>query len=202
MLIPGSGEIGQRLARGLDIKGRVQVEVDESVVPVAQVINLDQPPHRTDGVIAFGGQARTAAALQFPACSIFNPTSQNQIVDYVLIGNPVAGEWTISLATDAIAARPLAGGTQVSLISTENVQEFQVDGLILTPLLALSYSVAAVPIPGTVDIGRGVVPASHSVLVPLDLVLPPGKQLFVSTVLAAGTLFAMFRARYFRVARR
>lgn len=200
---PGSGELGQRIARGLDIKGRVQPEIDELIVPVATVVDLGEPPHRTDGVFAFFGGRADAAALQFPIVGIWNPTSQNQVLEDFVIGAAVTTEYQVSLATDAIAGVPLGGALSTNnLTSTENVQAGQLDGLIQTPLQYATYSLPNFPPIGTTPIARAIASGNTPWLVTLGIVLPPLKQIFIGIAVTGATLTASVRCRYFRVARR
>jgi len=199
--IPGTGELGSRIARGLDVKGRVITEVEEGILPTVLVSDApNRPPFRTDGILAFSVRKITAAAAQFPITGIFNPTAQNQLLESIRVSGQGPFEWTLGIAP---AVGLLAGGVDggIACVSTEFVAPATVSSptFKITPLTNHGYSLAAFP-PQTFLQISGSLQATTN-LIPLDIVIPPNTQLFVQSDVLAGIFACNYICRYFVTAR-
>jgi hypothetical protein len=76
----GTGELSARLRRFLNLRGRIDLGLDESVVPIAVVTNLDQPPFRSDGYLAHRFAIANGSAGQFAQAWIDNRQGAGPVV--------------------------------------------------------------------------------------------------------------------------
>jgi len=82
-LIFGSGELVSRLRRSLDLKGKVNLGIDETVVPVLNVFDSTEPPFRRTGVRWFLSVDVGPIVGQFGRLRIFHTLPIDQVVDRI-----------------------------------------------------------------------------------------------------------------------
>lgn len=97
----GSGEPVARVRRGLDIKGRVNLGLDETIVPVASAIDLTQPPIRRTPVRWWVAANVAADAAERPQLRVFHQNRVDQLITgfwlqtnaaaSILVGQGLAG---------------------------------------------------------------------------------------------------------------
>lgn len=119
----GSGEQVDRLRRGLDIKGRVVLAVDEIVVPVVNVGDFTGPPIRKTGIRWWTNIDVPAVAAERGQCRIFHFMPNDQLLDTLILRAAGAallfriGSGQVGTAAGATTAQttelvdlPIAGG--------------------------------------------------------------------------------------------
>ena len=166
----GSGEQVDRLRRGLDIKGRVVLGVDETVVPTVNVGDLTVPPIRKSGIRWWAPQNIPAVAAELGRYRVWHRLPVDQLIDRfyltanalitVRIGSGVVGAVAGSTAarTTELVRLPLAGGAGGGAISREIGIFSQVDSNVGVTI--------------TADLVRIEIPASDTIIVPVEIVLP------------------------------
>ncbi len=107
----GSGEPVSRLRRALDVKGKVNLQVDETIVPVLQIFDATAPPFRRTGIRWFLDATVGPIAGQFGRVRMFHTLPIDQLIDYISVSS-VSGAGYIDFQ---IGAGPpgIAGGTAV-----------------------------------------------------------------------------------------
>lgn len=106
-LVFGSGEQVDRLRRGLDIKGRVVLGVDEVVVPVVNVGDFTGAPIRRSPVRWWVGVNVPAVAAEFGQLRIFHQSPVDQLIDGIYL-RTIASGTAITVGQGLAGA---AGGT-------------------------------------------------------------------------------------------
>jgi len=118
----GSGEQVDRLRRGLDIKGRVVLGVDEIVVPTVNVGDFTGPPIRKSGIRWYAPAFVPAVVGERGRYRIFHNNAVDQLVDRfymqavsamdMLIGGGAVGAAAGATAafTTELVRLPLQGG--------------------------------------------------------------------------------------------
>ena len=118
----GSGEQVDRLRRGLDIKGRVVLGIDEIVVPIVNVGDLTGPPIRKTGIRWWAAANVPAVAAEIGRFRIFHQNKVDQLVTDVWLNAAAALTFQIGAGfagaaggtaanTTELVALPLVGGT-------------------------------------------------------------------------------------------
>lgn len=79
----GSGEPVSRLRRSLDVKGKLNLGVDETIVPVLKIFDSTEPPFRRTGVRWFMNVAIGPIAGELGRLRIFHTLPIDQLVDHV-----------------------------------------------------------------------------------------------------------------------
>jgi len=90
-LIFGSGEPISRLRRSLDIKGKVNLGVDEIIVPTLLLFDSTLPPFRRTGVRWFIEVIGQAVAGEFGRVRLFHTLNIDQLVDQITFQGTGAG---------------------------------------------------------------------------------------------------------------
>ena len=101
----GSGEQVDRLRRGMDIKGRVVLGVDEIVVPTVNVGDFTGAPIRKSGIRWYAPQDIPAVAGELGRYRVFHQNAVDQLVDRIYIAT--AGNIGVRIGAGAVGA--LAG---------------------------------------------------------------------------------------------
>lgn len=193
--IPGTGELGTRLARALGVRGRISTELDETVI--AQVLLSDapnNPPYRSDGRFAWAGGDRTGLVgppITIPGLFVFNESGSDQVITAVWVELSAAG---IALITYTGSE----SGDVLTLNSQFVTSEGQIRGsntVQFVPLRLRGTTTATVT--GSTIWSQTVV-ANTPVYVPLDFVLPAGHQLAIFGPQAVQTVRASVQAQIFR----
>jgi len=150
----GSGEQVDRLRRGLDIKGRVVLGVDEIVVPTVNVGDFTVAPIRKSGIRWYAPLVIPAVAGELGRYRVFHQNPVDQLIDKImlvadanmniLIGSGVVGAaGGIAARTTELVTLPLqggAGGGQISrpigifTLADSNVGATVVNTLIITEI--------------------------------------------------------------------
>ena len=117
----GSGEQVDRLRRGLDIKGRVVLGVDEIVVPTVNVGDLTVPPIRKSGIRWYAAVNVQGVAGELGRVRVFHQLPVDQLIDTLLInsnavlpyqmgGGAVGAAGGVAAFTSELVRLPLQGG--------------------------------------------------------------------------------------------
>ncbi len=130
----GSGEPVSRLRRSLDIKGKVNLGIDETIVPVLNVFNATEPPFRKTGVRWFFDTQVGPSAVEFGRVRIFHSLPIDQLVDYIAVSS-TAGAGFIDFR---IGAGP-AGAVGGSPVRTTEIMPVDSGGVISRPLPILIF---------------------------------------------------------------
>lgn len=113
------GELTDRLRRFFGITGRVPSQLDETVVPVANLQQLDQPPYRLSER-GFSLNDELAAAVGFPSMlvatiplpgGVVTPTRGAMVVTQIHLANPNAGAAAVTLRISFNQVGTVAGWT-------------------------------------------------------------------------------------------
>ncbi len=97
-IIFGSGEPVSRLRRGLDVKGKVNLGLDEIVVPMALVSDFTAAPYRRSPVRWWANANVAGGAGLFTRAQLANTSGRDQLID------------RIYYRTDAVAALNVGSG--------------------------------------------------------------------------------------------
>lgn len=89
------GEVADRLRRALAVRGRIPTALDETVVPVVQLVDASQPPYAKDPAHGSSRHTRAALAANFSHIGWQAAVGSILVVDSVLISNPNAAPSTI-----------------------------------------------------------------------------------------------------------
>jgi len=84
-IIFGSGEPVSRLRRGLDVKGKVNLGLDEIVVPMALVSDFTGAPYRRSPVRWYASANVVGVAGQFSAVRLANTSGRDQLIDRIYV---------------------------------------------------------------------------------------------------------------------
>jgi len=98
-LIFGSGEPVSRLRRGLDVKGKVNLGLDEVIVPVVQVLDATAPPIRRTPVRWWSALLVVAVVADRGRFRISNHSPIDQLIDGIWISPNATDNYTIGEAT-------------------------------------------------------------------------------------------------------
>lgn len=107
----GSGEPVARLRRSLDVKGKLNLGVDETIVPVLKIFDSTEPPFRRTGVRWFLSVQFGPTAGEFVRLRVFHNLPIDQLVDTIAVFSE-AGAGGIGLRIGQGPAG-VAGGTPV-----------------------------------------------------------------------------------------
>ncbi len=84
-IIIGTGEPISRVRRGLDIKGRVNLGLDETLVPVIEVGDYTGPPYRRSPVRWWIRTVVSGVALQKSGVRLANTSGRDQLLDRMIV---------------------------------------------------------------------------------------------------------------------
>ena len=88
-IIFGSGEPVSRLRRGLDVKGKVNLGLDEIVVPMALVSDFTGAPYRRSPVRWWAHSNVTGVPLLFSGFRLANTSGRDQLLDRIFVRTEV-----------------------------------------------------------------------------------------------------------------
>jgi len=114
-IIFGSGEPVSRLRRGLDVKGKVNLGLDEIVVPMALVSDFTGAPYRRSPVRWYARDLQSGVAGQTTRMRLANTSGRDQLVDHIYI------RCVADLAIEVGSGLGIAPGTGVQARTTEIV---------------------------------------------------------------------------------
>jgi hypothetical protein len=94
-----SGTLVEKMRRALGLRGRVPLRCDETLVPVLQVTDLDEPPNRSilDGYAVCCAAYKAADAVNYSFVGIELPSTQTGAL--VVHGTVLCGRAAVSLRT-------------------------------------------------------------------------------------------------------
>ena len=166
-LIFGSGEPVSRLRRGLDVKGKVNLGLDEIVVPIAAVSDFTGPPYRRSPVRWWSLTSVTGVGALFTGVRLVNTTGRDQLLDRLIVRTEIDTRFTLG------SGLPVAPGAGTPARTTELVSiAAAVPGDISreVPIEALGFTVT----PSSIfDLLMHVpVEAARGIDLPLQIVLP------------------------------
>jgi len=125
----GSGEPVSRLRRSLDVKGKMNLGLDETIVPVLNVFDATEPPFRRTGVRWYFNVAIGPIVGELARVRIFHTLPIDQLIDGVS-AFAAAGAGAIGVLIGAGGAAA-AGGTPVR---TTEIMPLDTGGVISRPL--------------------------------------------------------------------
>lgn len=165
MIDLGSGELIQRLRRAFGIRGRVEVQLDHQLIPVAIGENLSQAPFRRSGARFFTSHQVVSIAAQFPAISFENLSlTSAMVLDRVVVASPVATRYQLGLQE---AKTGVWGNARIA----RTFETFNLGANQLVPAQTQNASLgAALPVAETLVEFRLL--ANEPLVLPLDLVVP------------------------------
>lgn len=180
----GTGELVERARRFLGLRGRIDVAMDQQLVPVVVGQDLSKAPFRKSGVRMWGGVDLTAAGAN-QSQMIVNHTPSIQVIDQVRVVNRDAAatmDVAISLALVAPPAPNFVFPWYTGERRSTSASGPQTGGF----GWANPGVVAIVQLPSLVR--QRVAPNGLLELRDLDLGLIPGSALVISRNDAAGAL--------------
>lgn len=136
----GSGEPVSRLRRSLDIKGKVSLQVDETIVPVLKIFDSTEAPFRRTGVRWFTSVTFAPVVGEQPRLRIFHTLPIDQLVDRVeVFSRAGAGAQRVFIGAGPAG---VAGGTAMR---TTEVMPLDAGGVISRqiPILFFADTVVA-----------------------------------------------------------
>lgn len=161
------GDVADRLRNFFRITGRIPSSVDEVVVPTANIQDLDQPPFRSK-VVNFGGNAgRAATPLNSTHAGIILRRPGVAVVKRVWIRNQTAGVQSYTLALRSNAEIEVLSSSPGSCVNLESPWDPVNFGALRVPVERFTYDTVGAD-PGVVTITAFTVPATTTLLVPLD----------------------------------
>lgn len=165
----GSGEQVDRLRRGLDIKGRVILGVDEIVVPTVNVGDFTVPPIRKSGIRWYAPLQVAAVAGEVGRYRVFHNLTVDQLVDQIILR--AGAETKFTIGSGAVGAVGGTAARTTELVSLPLAGGFG-GGAISRPLGIFTLADSNVGFTGTDDLIKVVVTAATSLILPVEIVLP------------------------------
>jgi len=134
----GSGEPVSRLRRALDVKGKMNLGVDETIVPVLNIFDATEPPFRKTGVRWFFDTGIGSVVGEVGRLRIFHQLGIDQLVDYFAFSS-TAGAGVIQF----IVGQGPAGGASGLPVRTTEIVTIDSGGVIgrRIPILTLADSI-------------------------------------------------------------
>jgi len=123
-----TGEVADRLREFFRLAGRIPSTLDESVIPVAVLQNLDQPPFRGPAAVDFTGwviKAATAAELSAVGLGFPIGAGGKAVVNQIVIRNDGAAAALFGITLTSISY-VLGFAGKVFVVNTEDLPPAQV----------------------------------------------------------------------------
>jgi len=161
----GSGEPVARVRRGLDIKGRVALGLDETIVPVATTIDLTAPPIRRSPVRWWSAVTISAVALERAQLRIFHKIAVDQLI---------TGFWVFTATAATLEVGEGLAGAVAGLAARTTELVNAADGAETSRALGIqSVTSTSVAAQLANPLMRVVTPAGgESVFFPVEIVIP------------------------------
>jgi len=184
-------ELVNRLRRAFDLRGSLQLLVDEIAVPVATIFDASQAPFRLDGIRWGRASSDPGTAAVYTRIEVTPQAFNTCVVKQLVISNPNATATTYHWGPIASAfVAPVA-------ITTE-----QPDQLVARVPIGLNVLTNGVPQVGLAAAGNGIgvvrIPGETAIVIPCDILLAPGVALAVEAQAVATGVAASFSGSYFR----
>jgi len=163
-LIFGSGEPVSRLRRGLDVKGKVNLGLDEIIVPVVTTLDVTQAPYRRSPVRWWAAAIIAAVAGERAQFRIFQQNTVDQLITGCWCRTSASESLTIGQGLPGVAGGIPARTTEIvnadngAVVSRQVNIQSDADTAIAT---AISNAFLIVQ-----------TSTAESIYYPLDLVLP------------------------------
>lgn len=167
MLIFGSGEPVSRLRRALDLKGKVNLGIDETIVPVLNIFNATEPPFRRTGVRWYQNINVPGVAGELGRVRIFHQLPIDQLIDtfhFIVETAAISPRFIVGAGPSGAA-----GGSNVRTTEIVRVDSGGVPSRAL-PILTLADTVT--PTSLSQEFFEVVSQADETHIVKNDLVLP------------------------------
>lgn len=84
-IIIGSGEPVSRVRRGLDVKGRINLALDETLVGIVNVADFTGPPYRRSPVRWWSHSVLTGVPGAFSTVRLANVSGRDQLLDRIMV---------------------------------------------------------------------------------------------------------------------
>jgi len=171
----GSGEPVSRMRRALDVKGKLNLAIDEVIVPILQLFDATRPPFRRTGIRWFADITASGGVGVMGRIRIVNPTNIDQLIDGMIFsvtagGTPPAIQFFVGAGPAGAAGGVAVRTTEVMPIDAGGVPSRPipittiVDTITPTSLSQNFYSVV------------GDTSGEGSVILPVEIVLPAAKR--------------------------
>ena len=163
----GTGEPVSRARRGLDVKGKVNFGLDETIVPVTILSDLTDPPFRRSPVRWYSRTIVGPVAGLLGGVRLANTSGRDQLVDQIIFRTPAAA---VLLIGSGLGIAPGAGTpartTEIVTVPPNATGDISRQ----IPIEALGFTVT----PTTLfDIFMGIAAEDgNSLVVPVQIVLP------------------------------
>lgn len=164
----GSGEPVSRLRRSLDIKGKVSLGVDETIVPILKIFDSTEPPFRRTGVRWFAELAVPAVVGELGRVRIFHQLNIDQLIDHIHFHTTTAGNHEFFVGAGPAGA---VGGVPVR---TTEIVQVDSGGIPSRPIPILTFvdSVTPTSLSQSFMSGRVIFDGTANVDFRMPLVLP------------------------------
>jgi len=136
----GSGEPVSRLRRSLDVKGKLNLGVDETIVPVLTIFDSTQPPFRRTGVRWFFHAGIGPIAAERGRLRIFNNSTIDQLIDRISVSSP-SGSGVIF----AQVGQGPSGEAPALPVRTTEIVEVDAGGVIARQIPILTFADTVFP---------------------------------------------------------
>lgn len=166
-LIFGSGEPIDRLRRAFDVKGKVNLAVDETIVPIILLQDASRPPFRKTGLRWWAPQVVASVVGELARYRVFHTFDSDQLIDQIILCNLMGfrNDFTIGHGPFGVAVASRAR-------TTENVNIGNLGGIISKPTFIQSFADSVTPASIGSPLLEVSVPPNDSLIVPVEIVLP------------------------------
>jgi hypothetical protein len=190
-------EVADRLRRFFGTVGRIPTALDETIVPVALVGNLDEPPYRQRATNGVGAISQTGAAALTTYGAIRHPLAVGGFtrVRHIIARNTEAAALTV--AVNMVSADYVTGELQTEFLAA--VEHNTKPSSAVEQPKRLPIVIAggrAFPLPGY-EVASVTLLPNTSFVIPCDFVLTPGWQLLVWSATLNTALTAHVHATYY-----
>ena len=195
-LIFGSGEQVDRLRRGLDIKGRVVLGVDEIVVPTVNVGDFTVPPIRKSGIRWWASRTIPGVAGERGRYRVFHNNPVDQLIDTIYLSATAAG-LGVTIGGGAVGAAAGATAAFTTELVSLPLQGGAGGGAIARNLGLFTLVDSNVGATATQTLLNPTVPAVPMLAIPVEIVLPavldPAAPNFSTLTIEGQSLNSAFR---------
>lgn len=187
----GTGELASRVRRALDLRGRIPFMLDEVVVPVQLVHDATTAPFRRSGRTAWNTVNVQGGGATVPVIRIENPTELDQVLEGALLWSSIAASNSSILIGPSSVANT-GGGTFFTTTEGTDGAAFN-----RTPLNFVTSTPAATTITANMlQVVFGTA-TSESLWVPLDIVIPAGRNIAIEGANFNQLIVANMKLRYY-----
>lgn len=177
----------------LGIRGGVTMALDETIAPVAVVLELDRAPWRINGYRFWGMGITAAVAAQFGNCQCGIPSPSPGIIgviDEIVITNPTAAVHFYNIAL----TNGLQGFFRADPISAPELGDAVLPNPGTPVRIGGSTTAAAILAAGTIW-RQQYVPITSTVSIPVEIAIKPGTVLLVEDGIVNSSVVVHFGGR-------